>query len=144
LQYFALSSFFSEETVKAIERYLEIERIDPNPEEALFSNYKAGGQHMSTTALQEQYRRLNSYLGWGQEEKGDFRKATGHMMRKFFNTQLINAGMPEEIREHFMGHKYKNRVRDAYYLGSDDSLKEVYLKYMEHVTISDVKPPVSY
>jgi hypothetical protein len=43
-----------------------------------------------------------------------------------------------------MGHKYKNRVRDAYYLGSEDSLKEVYLQYMEHVTVSDVKPPVSY
>jgi hypothetical protein len=65
------------------------------------------------------------------------------MMRKTFNTQLINAGMPEEIREYFMGHKYKDRVRDAYFLADEDSLKEVYLKYMEHVTVSEVKPPVS-
>lgn len=98
---------------------------------------------MSTTALQEQYRRLNSYLGWEQKETGEFRKATSHMMRKFFNTQLINAGMPEEIREYFMGHKYKNRVRDAYFLASEDSLKGVYLQYMDHVTISEVNAPVS-
>ncbi|MBI5458757.1 hypothetical protein [Methanobacterium sp.] len=35
------------------------------------------------------------------------------MLRKFFNTQLINAGMPQEIREHMMGHKLKDRVREA-------------------------------
>lgn len=57
---------------------------------------------MTTTALQAAYRQLNKSLEWEQEEKGRFRKATSHMMRKFFNTQLINAGMPEEIREHFL------------------------------------------
>ncbi len=137
------TTFFSEETVKAIEKYIEIERTDIKPEDALFSSYKSGGKHMSTIALQEQYRRLNEYLGWQQGEKGEFRKATSHMMRKFFNTQLINAGMPEEIREHFMGHKFKDRVRDAYFLADEDSLKKVYLQYMEHVTVSDVNPPVS-
>jgi hypothetical protein len=33
------------------------------------------------------------------------------MMLKFFNNQLINSGMLEEIREHLMGHKLKDRVR---------------------------------
>jgi hypothetical protein len=51
--------------------------------------------------------------------------------------------MPEEIREHMMGHKYKDRVRDAYFLASDEDLKKVYLQYMEHVTIKSDKPPVS-
>ncbi len=137
------TTFFSEETIKSIEKYLEIERTDLNPEDALFSSYKSGGKHMSTIALQEQYRRLNEYLGWKTGEKGEFRKATSHMMRKFFNTQLINAGMPEEIREHFMGHKFKDRVRDAYFLASADDLKKVYLQYMEHVTVNDINPLVS-
>ncbi len=97
------TTFFSEETVKAIETYLEIERVDPKPEEALFARYKAGGDPITTTALQDSYRKLNDYLGWSQEEKGEFRKATSHMMRKFFNTQLINAGMPEEIQGTFHG-----------------------------------------
>jgi|GEM_PF-2342757 len=80
---------------------------------------------MTTTALKSSYKQLNNYLGWKQEERGRFRKATSHMMRKFFNTQLINAGMPEEIREHFMGHKFKDRVRDAYFLASEDRLKKL-------------------
>lgn len=62
------TTFFSEETVKAIETYLDIERVDPKPDEALFTNYKAGGQHIATTALQEKYRHLNNYLGWEQKE----------------------------------------------------------------------------
>jgi len=61
------------------------------------------------------YRQLNKYLGRKQEEKGRFRKATSHMIRKFFNTQLINAGMPEEIREQFVGHVISNKVLNAYF-----------------------------
>ena len=49
------------------------------------------------------------------------------MMRKFFNTQLINARMAEEIREHMMGHKFKDRIRDAYFLADPDELRKNYL-----------------
>jgi integrase len=52
------------------------------------------------------------------------------MMRKTFNTQWINAGMPEEIREHFMGHVIGNKVRDAYFLPDSEELLKIYLKYM--------------
>jgi integrase len=83
------TTFFSEEAVIAIEKYLERERIKPQGNEALFSSYKMGNKHMTTTALQTSYRHLNEYIGWEQEEKGRFRKATSHMMRKTFNTLLI-------------------------------------------------------
>ncbi|OPX57865.1 MAG: hypothetical protein A4E25_01946 [Methanobacterium sp. PtaB.Bin024] len=59
---------------------------------------------------------------------------------KFFNTQLINAEMPEEIREHMMGHKYHDPVRGAYYTPDPEDLKKVYVTYMEHVTISERLP----
>ncbi len=94
---------------------------------------------MTTTALQMAYRYLNNYLGWKQEEKGRFRKATSHMMRKTFNTLLINEGMPEEIREHFMGHVISNKVQDAYFLADPQELLKVYLKYMDFVTIEKVE-----
>lgn len=129
------TTFFSEEAVNAIETYLEHERIKPLPDEALFSSYKMGEGFMTTTALQAAYRQLNKSLEWEQEEKGRFRKATSHMMRKYFNTQLINAGMPEEIREHFMGHVISNKVQDAYFLADPEELLQVYLKYMDYVTI---------
>lgn len=49
-------------------------------------------------------------------------------MRKFFNTQLINAGMPEEIREHMKGHKLKDKVREAYFLADPEELMNNYLR----------------
>ncbi|WP_414469137.1 tyrosine-type recombinase/integrase [Methanobacterium sp. ACI-7] len=129
------TTFFSEEAVIAIEKYLELECIDINDDEALFASYKAGGKHMGTTALQMAYRYLNKYSGGEQEEKGRFRKATSHMMRKTFNTLLINAGMLKEIRGHFMGHGYNDKVRDTYFLADPQELLKVYLKYMDYVTI---------
>jgi len=75
-------------------------------------------------------------------DKDGFYKATSHMMRKFFNTQLINAGMPEEIREHMMGHKFKDRVREAYFLADPDELRKIYLRYIEHLSVKS--SPVKY
>lgn len=49
------------------------------------------------------------------------------MLCKFFNTQLINAGMPREIRGHMMGHKLKDGVREAYFLADPDELRKIYL-----------------
>ena len=95
-------------------------------DDALFSRYQSGGNHMSTMAIQHSYRELNRFLGWVPDD-GGFYKATSHMMRKFFNTQLINAGMPWEIREHMMGHKLKDRVREAYFLADPDELRKIYL-----------------
>lgn len=69
---------------------------------------------------------------WEQEERGRFRKATSHMMRKYFNTQLINTGMPE----HMMGHVISNKVQDAYFLADPQELLKVYLKYRDYVTIA--------
>ena len=137
------TTFFSEEAVSIIEKYLLIERNNPQPEDALFTGSREGKTPLNTVSLQQAYRNLNDYLGWEQKEIGRFRKATSHMMRKFFNTQLINAGMPEEIREHFMGHQYKDKVRDAYFLANPNKLREVYVKYMEELTIGIEKPPVS-
>lgn len=94
-------------------------------------------------AINVAYKNLNEYLGWKQTEERQFRKATSHMMRKFFNTQMTVAGMPEEIREHFMAHVLKNKIRDAYFLENTEELQEVYLKYMDKVTIGPIKAPVS-
>jgi len=86
------TTFFNEEAVEAIERYLEFEREDIKPDDALFSRYKSGGDHMTTMAIQHSYRDLNKFLNWKPDADG-YHKATSHMLRKFFNTQLINAGM---------------------------------------------------
>jgi hypothetical protein len=94
---------------------------------------------MKPQTLQMAYRQLNNYLGWKHESRGRFRKVTSHMMRKTFNTLLINAGMPKEIGEHFMGHVISNKVQDAYFLADPQELLKVYLKYMDYVIIEKVE-----
>jgi len=43
--------------------------------------------------------------------------------------------MTWEIREHMMGHKLKDRVREAYFLADPEELKKVYLRYIEHLSV---------
>jgi len=50
--------------------------------------------------------------------------------------------MHEEIKEYVMGHKLKDRVREAYFLADPDELQKVYLTYMEFVTLSGIPPIV--
>jgi ABC-type Na+ transport system ATPase subunit NatA len=45
--------------------------------------------------------------------------------------------MPEEIREHMMGHKIKDRVREAYFLADPDELRKIYLRYIEHLSMKN-------
>lgn len=58
------------------------------------------------------------------------------------STQIINAGMAEEIREHMMGHKLKGRIRDAYFLADPDDLRKTYLRYIDSLNIKS--SPVNY
>lgn len=136
-------TFLSEEAVKYVENYLKLGRkTEPQPEEALFPGWNPN-KPMTNVNFHKGYENLNKYLGWSNREKGEFRKATSHMMRKFFNTQLIYAGMPEEIREHFMGHVINDKVRDAYFLENEEELQKVYLEYMNKLTIGEQKAPVN-
>jgi len=48
---------------------LEFGRLDTKDEDALFSRYQSGGDHMSTMAIQHSYR-LNCFLGWVPDEGG--------------------------------------------------------------------------
>jgi integrase len=49
--------------------------------------------------------------------------------------------MPEEITEHMMGHKLKDRIQEVYFLTDPDELRKIYLMYIEYlkVKISSVK-----
>jgi hypothetical protein len=43
--------------------------------------------------------------------------------------------MAEEIREHMMGHKLKDRIRDAYFLADPDELRKTYLRYIDYLNV---------
>ncbi|MGO9387904.1 MAG: tyrosine-type recombinase/integrase [Methanobacterium sp.] len=132
------TTFLSPEAVEAINTYLTTEREDLKNNQPLFTKHKTKNQPLKPKSIGFIYKRNSDKLGW---DKGGntFRKITGHMSRKWFNTQLTMAGMPEEIREHFMGHKMQNNVKDAYFLGNPDDLKRVYIQYLPHITINPTK-----
>lgn len=45
--------------------------------------------------------------------------------------------MPEEIREHMMGHKFKDRMGEAYFLADPDELRKTYMSIIEHLNVKD-------
>jgi len=57
--YKEFTTFISEEPVNAIERYLKLERNDPQPDDALFTASRADRDHLFTVSLQQAYKNLN-------------------------------------------------------------------------------------
>jgi integrase len=64
-----------------------------------------------------------------------------HNIRKFFNTEMKNAGMPEIMVEFIMGHGIE-LTKAAYYLRKNDEIKEKYLRFMPTITIQPTETQV--
>jgi hypothetical protein len=82
--------------------------------------------------------RLNKKLGW---YKGNYRygKLTTHMFRKFFETQLTNAGIINDHLVHLMGWKHKDPLKATYYLANPDELQKSYIKHLDYLTLENVE-----
>ena len=133
-----LITFLSPEAVEAIQSYLRVERENLDDSQPLFTKFKSLDEAMSPKAIIFVYQRLCDGLGWSKEGNA-FRKITGHMGRKWMKTNLTNAGMPREPLETILGHMLKNGTDDNYYLGNEDALKSIYLKYLPYITIDPVE-----
>lgn len=128
-------TFLSFEAVTEIELYLRTERPKHYTTPYLFTAlYHDAG--LTEGAFQVELRRLNHKLGLKAREKGLHRPITSHMFRKWFYTQLSNAGMPYEVRKHLMGHVMPTKVDDSYYLDNPDELRDKYIEYMPELLIS--------
>jgi hypothetical protein len=55
-------------------------------------------------------------------------------MRKYFNSNLKNAGCDGDLVEYFMGHTLDGS-KPAYYEGNPEQLKEIYQKFIPFITI---------
>ena len=131
-------TFLSPEAVEAIESYIRVERENLDDSQPLFTKFKTSNTPMKPIAIVHTYSRLCDGLGWSKEGN-TFRKITGHMGRKWMKTNLTNAGMPREPLETLLGHKLKTGTDDNYYLGNEDQLKSIYLKYLPNITINPTK-----
>ena len=134
-------TFLSYEAVDAIKNYIETERrFKDSP--WLFQKHKMSDKNpdpqLSEFLVEIEYRTLNKWMKLEHDEPGSFRPITSHMLRKFFNTQLSNSGMGYEPRKHMMGHTITG-VDGSYYLKHDAELREMYLRYMDKITINPTK-----
>lgn len=75
-------------------------------------------------------QRLGSYKLNGSEQIL-YHKYHAHLLRKYFNTQMKEAGAPDMAIELMLSHR--PQTKEAYY--KTNKLKEIYMKYMPSVII---------
>jgi len=135
------TTFLSYEAVDAIKNYIETERKYKYDEFLFQKLYLTRSDYPQLTEdlVEQEYRTLNDdRLKNKQKEKGAFRNITSHMLRKFFNTQFTNSGMGYEPRKHMMGHTIPG-VDNSYYLNNPAELQDLYIQYMNKITINPTK-----
>jgi len=130
-------TFIGFEAVDLIQKYLQHERGEYDPEWALFSAKKGIKKAFTANGYNSAIKRLNKRLGW-ENNKWLFGKLTTHMFRKFFETQLTDSGMVDEHLRHFMGWKPKDPLKQKYYLANSEELQKSYIQHLGYLCLNDV------
>jgi len=151
-------TFISSEATSAIWDYLKIEReirkdnIKMHLNEALFAVTKIthrGGEALKSKLspnsvdriFKDIARRLDITPSMNENGNILFNRYHPHNLRKFFNTEMKNAGMPEIMVEYMMGHEIGG-TQAAYYQRKVDEIRENYLRYMPAVIIQPTETQV--
>lgn len=113
-------TFISPEATDAVKIYLE--EYDG---EMLFP--------LTVRGLKTMYSRLDATSGF-QKEMGEYGWIRSHNMRKFFNDQMRDAGMPVDLVDYLSG-RTESTTRTAYHTWKEEVLKESYSKYVGSVSI---------
>ncbi|OEC87846.1 MULTISPECIES: tyrosine-type recombinase/integrase [Methanobacterium] len=130
-------TFISFEAVALIKKYIKLERLG-HSKGPLFTSRDNVDTRYSYRTYAIMIYRLNKKLGW---YKGNYRygKLTTHMFRKFFETQLTNAGIINDHLVHLMGWKHKDPLKATYYLANPDELQKSYIKHLDYLTLENVE-----
>ena len=131
-------TFISFEAVEMIQKYLKRERGKYQLKWPLFASERNSEKQYSTKGYQTALSRLNEMLGWSTD-KWKFNKLTSHMLRKFFETQLTDAGMINDHLIHLMGWKHKDSLKATYYLAHPDELERSYIKHLDYLTLENLE-----
>lgn len=140
-----LITFISPEATKALNEYLEERKRDPrldikNKNDYVFVTYSDGygngktgkkGGKIGNRAFSKIFRDLGHELGYSNG--ADFIKTRSHALRKFFTSTLESAGFPKPKVDFMVGHTV-NGVDLAYFNRDPAELKELYIKYLNHIT----------
>ena len=90
-------------------------------------------RQLGTQSIMGIYRRL-SEEACRSAPCGEWNVIRSHNMRRFFNSQLLNANAPLFFVDFCMGHTL-DAVHDAYFRVKPDELKKTYLQYEPYITI---------
>ncbi|HYN44513.1 MAG TPA: tyrosine-type recombinase/integrase [Candidatus Limnocylindrales bacterium] len=138
-----LVTFISPEATLALKEYIEERNRDPELEvkgkkDYVFVTYLNGGANggkkggkISDRGFTKIFKDLGNELGYDNGE--DFVKTRSHALRKFFTSTLESAGFPKPKVDFMVGHTLKG-VDLAYYNRDPVELKELYIKYLHHLT----------
>uniref|UniRef100_UPI00351BF875 tyrosine-type recombinase/integrase n=1 Tax=Methanomethylovorans sp. TaxID=2758717 RepID=UPI00351BF875 len=120
------TTFCSPEATKAVLYWLEQWQ-----DESLFGLKKYG--------ILAMYKRINVAIG---KDKYTFGRIRSHSMRKFFNTEMLNAGMPRDL-VWFLSGRTENETQRAYIDYKTEVLKNAYMKHVKAVSVTEVVRDIS-
>jgi integrase len=136
-----LVTFISPEATQALKEYIDERNRTPElaikgKNDYVFVTYGGShsgkkGIHMSEGAFCKIFKDLGIELGYSNG--GGFIKTRSHALRKFFTSTLESAGFPKPKVDFMVGHTL-NGVDISYYNRDPAELKELYIKYLHHLT----------
>ncbi|HWQ96280.1 MAG TPA: tyrosine-type recombinase/integrase [Candidatus Methylomirabilis sp.] len=141
-----LITFISPEATQALKIYIDERNRDPElavkgKNDLVFITYINAGRYrggkggiISERGFTKIFRDLGKKLGYGNGD--DYVKSRSHALRKFFTSTLEGAGFPKAKVDFMVGHAV-NGVDFAYYFRDPAELKELYIKYLQHITFFD-------
>lgn len=128
-------TFNSHEANRYVINYLE--KTDLKPDDWLFPN--KFGDIKDGNVLAIAVGRINDRCGF--EKRGTYRFFHLHVIRKFFKSTCVNAGMNNQDAEWLLGHK-PSHIVDIYTKPSIKRLKDEYLKILPHVSVTPTETVV--
>ena len=130
-------TFSTPESIHAIVEYLIDNQRKNKPikskDDYLFA---VNGKPMKGNTLDQIFKSLNDKCGFGKQ--GYQRFFRSHAMRKFMGTSLSGAGMDQAKVKMLLGHA-ENETNSAYFKFRVNDMKNIYLKYMDVLTINETK-----
>ena len=92
------------------------------------------GNFLNSTYVSNHWRRLLKRAHLATKNGGPWHDIHLHTLRKFFETECINANVKTAFREHWMGHTGVH-LESSYFRGEQDKHAEEYLKAVPYLNI---------
>ena len=97
------------------------------------------GNFLSSMYLSNHWRRLLKRSHLADKNGGPWHDLHLHTLRKYFETETINAGVKTAYREFWLGHSGRH-MEDSYFRGEVETHLEEYKKAIPHLSVLTPEP----